>query len=448
MPERVYIYTYGCQMNEHDSRRMREVLRQHGFEDAARPEDASLILLNTCSVRENPENKVYSQLGRLALLKQRNPALIIGVAGCVAQQNGEGILKRARFVDMVFGPDHYFGLPEMIEEVRQGKRVLKTEWAAPPADRVQEFIPEEWLEAGHVDGCRGSIAIMKGCDNFCSFCIVPFTRGREVSRGADSILREARALIAQGVSELWLLGQNVNSYRANGLGFHALLDRVSRLDGLKRLRFTSPHPKDWDNSLSDLMAARPVICKHLHMPFQAGSDRILELMNRRHTMASLMEKIAYLRRINPCVELTTDLIVGFPSETDEDFERTLEVLEQARFSQVFSFKYSPRPGTRAAAMPDDVPRQVKEERLQRVIEVQTRITEEQLGALVGSKQEVLIDSAHARQPGIMNGRTDGYRPVSVRGENLRAGDLVAVRITGWRNHWLEAELTAPAAARG
>ncbi|MBN2310952.1 MAG: tRNA (N6-isopentenyl adenosine(37)-C2)-methylthiotransferase MiaB [Candidatus Hydrogenedentes bacterium] len=439
MRDTVFIQTYGCQMNEHDSARMLEILKRNGFEPARSAEDATVILLNTCSVRENPENKVYSQLGRLRPLKQANPGLIIGVGGCVAQQAGQELLNREASVDLVFGPDNYVRLPELLEAVRQGERVLATEWLERPPTKVLNFIPPEWIDAGHVEGCSAYVAIMKGCDNFCTFCIVPYTRGREASREPADILREIGHLTGKGAREIWLLGQNVNAYRAGACGFRELLDAVSRAPGLKRVRFTSPHPKDWTHALSDLMAERDTICNYLHLPFQAGSNRVLELMSRRYTIEGFLDQVQYAQRVNPRIEISTDLIVGFPTETDADFERTLEVLETVRFSQIFSFKYSPRPGTRAAGMDDDVPRAVKDERLQRVIALQERITAEQSERYVGTAQDVLIDGPDARRAGAMNGRTDGHRPVSVTGPGLAVGELVPVRITGWRNHWLEGE---------
>lgn len=444
--DKAFIQTYGCQMNEHDSFRMMEILSSLGYETTAEIEEASIILVNTCSVRHNPENKVYSFLGTLHRLKQSNPSLIVGVAGCVAQQEGEAILKRAPVVDMVFGPDNYFRLPELIESVRAGRRITATEWL-PGKGRVQNFIPDEWLERGHVDGCHAYIAISKGCSNLCSFCIVPSVRGRDVSREPEGILREAEALIAKGARELWLLGQNVNSYNADGWTFYELLDAVSRLD-LKRVRFTSPHPKDWNNALSDLMAARPTICSQLHMPLQAGADRVLALMKRRHTIQEYRDKVAYMRSVNPGIEISTDIIVGFPTETEAEFEETLRVMEDVRFSQLFSFKYSPRPGTRAAEMPDDVPRQAKEERLARLIALQDQITEEQLERYVGTEQTILIEGEHAKHKNLWSGRTDGFRPVSVHQEGIRIGDMIDVRITGHKGHWLlgdavETEPSAP-----
>lgn len=433
-------------MNEHDSHRMVEVLARSGYSLTEEVDEASLVILNTCSVRQNPENKVYSLLGRLRRLKRNGRDVIIGVGGCVAQQEGERILERERCVDIVFGPDNYFRLPEMIAQVRRGERVLMTKWLPRAANRVQNFVPEEWVEAGHVDGCKAYVSITKGCDNFCTFCVVPYTRGREVSREADNILREVRDLVNRGAKEIWLLGQNVNSYRAHGVGFYELLDMVSRVEGLKRVRFTSPHPNDWNNRLSDLMAERKTICNHLHLPFQAGSDRVLEAMNRNHTIAQYLDKVRYMRSINPKIELTTDLIVGFSSETDTEFEETLRVLEEVQFSQIFPFKYSPRPGTKAEKWVDDVPREVKEDRLARVIALQGQITDARMAAYVGTEQDVLIDAANPRHRGAMNGRTDGFRPVTVHDCDADIGDLVSVRISDYKQHWLDAQSLAEAMA--
>ena len=440
MTPRVYIKTFGCQMNEHDSQRMLDLLVDSGYLPAASPEEAALIVLNTCSVRHNPENKVFSFLGTLRGIKQQRPETVVAVAGCVAQQEGRHILQREHLVDLVFGPDQMFRLPELLERVRAGERVCATDWL-PREGRTQNFIPEEWVERGHVEGFKAYIAITKGCNNLCSFCIVPRTRGREVSREPENILRDARSLVDRGAKEIWLLGQNVNSYRAaEDFGFYELLDAVSQIKGLARLRFTSPHPKDWNNALSDLMAARPAICKQLHLPFQAGADPVLKAMRRRHTIAEYLDKVRYLRQAVPGVEISTDLIVGFPGETDENFEGTLAVLNEVWFSQVFPFKYSPRPETAAAALPDDVPRETKDARLARVIALQEEINRECQQALVGTEQEVLIDAAHPRKPGWMNGRTGGYRAIAVKGAGVEAGDLVRARVTGHEGHWLVGEV--------
>ena len=440
MAGKAYIRTYGCQMNEHDSHRMKAVLSGEGYTFTEDPNEASLILVNTCSVRANPENKVYSFVGSIRELKQANPDLIVGVAGCVAQQEGESILKRDKSVDMVFGPDNYFRLPEMIGAVKRGERVCETQWM-PRERKIQNFVPEEWVEKGHVEGIKAFIAITKGCNNMCTFCIVPFTRGREVSRESDNIVREARSLVDKGAKEIWLLGQNVNSYRAAAdYRFYELLDELSEMDGLERIRFTSPHPKDWNNDLSDLMASKRRICKQLHLPFQSGSDRLLQEMRRNHTLDEYIAKVKYLQGVAPGVELSSDLIVGFPGETEEDFERTLHCLREVRFMQLFPFKYSPRPGTVAAEMEDDVPREVKEERLARVIALQNEISETKMQSLHGTIQDVLIDAANPRERGAMNGRTDGFRPITVRGDHLEIGDMVRARVTAHRAHWLSGEL--------
>jgi tRNA-2-methylthio-N6-dimethylallyladenosine synthase len=372
-------------------------------------------------------------------MKRRRPELVVAVAGCVAQQEGRHILQREPLVDLVFGPDQMFRLPELVDRARAGERVCATEWL-PREGRTQNFIPEEWVERGHVEGFKAYIAITKGCNNLCSFCIVPRTRGREVSREPENILRDARSLTARGAKEIWLLGQNVNSYRAaEDYGFYELLDAVSQIEGLARLRFTSPHPKDWNNALSDLMAARPAICRQLHLPFQAGADPVLKAMRRRHTIAEYLEKVRYLRQAVPGVEISTDLIVGFPGETDENFEGTLAVLREVRFSQVFPFKYSPRPETAAAALPDDVPREAKDARLARVISLQEEINRECQQALVGTVQEVLVDGAHPRKRGWMNGRTGGYRAIAIKGDGIETGDLVRARVTDHEGHWLVGE---------
>ena len=433
-------------MNEHDSQMMSSVLFKSGYELTEQPDDADFILMNTCSVRENPENKVYSFLGNIRELKKTRPDLVVGVGGCVAQQEGENILKREKAVDIVFGPDQMFKLPDFISRVNEGERVLETGWEQRDK-KVVDFVPDEELERSRLEGPRAYIAIMKGCDNYCTFCVVPMTRGREVSRTAGNILEEAQHLAGLGYKEIMLLGQNVNSYEAEGTRFYDLLKAVADLDGVERVRFTSPHPNDWDNDLSDLMAGHPNICNQLHLPFQAGSDRILELMRRKHTVAEYLEKIDYMRSINPRLELSTDIIVGFPTETDEEFQGTLEVVRHVQFEKMYAFKYSQRPNTRAARMEDDVPREVKEDRLARLIELHESLVPGQLDALIGRTEEVLIESAHPREKGVMNGRTDAFRPVAIRDDQLEIGDLVTVQITGRRKYSLEGTLLeAPVSA--
>lgn len=436
---RIYIKTFGCQMNEHDSARIMSIAQQLGFSVTDTPETAHLIVINTCSVRENPENKVYSLLGTLRTIKKKRPDTIIAVCGCVAQQEGENILEREPGVDMVIGPDHYFELPELIERVKAGERICAThrEYPNPP---VFDFIPDEWLEKGHREGIKAYIVISKGCNNACSFCIVPRTRGREVYRTPENILREVQSAVAEGIREIWLLGQNVNAYKyRSDYRFVNLLKEVSEVENLWRIRFTSPHPYDWNKELTDLIAERENIARHIHLPLQSGSNRILKLMRRKHTIEQYIDHIDYLRKKVPAIEISTDLIVGFPTETDEDFEETLQVMKEIRFSQIYPFKYSPRPGTYAEKLGDTVPRKVKEERLARVIELQEQINQSAMQQLVNTEQEVLIEEKHPRNKNFWNGRTNSYRSITVSGENLNVGDLIHARVTGFRGHWLEAE---------
>lgn len=414
------------------------MLVNEGYRITEKMEKADLVLVNTCSVRENPENKAYSILGRLTILKKKKPGLIIAVAGCVAQQEARKILTKRKAVDMVFGTDNIFMLPEMLERVSKGERVVYTEWM-PRKKKIQNFIPDEELETGKVDGCKGLIAITKGCNNFCSFCIVPTTRGRLVSRELKNIVLEAKDLIAKGAKEIQLLGQNVNSYEAKGDDFYDLIDELSDLKGLKRLRFTSPHPNDWDKDLTDLVAEKKVICNQIHLPLQAGADRILTMMKRGHTAQEYLNKVYYLKMKIPDVSISTDIIVGFPGETDTEFEETLRLLREVRFFPIYAFKYSPRPGTKAADMDDDVPLAVKQKRLEQVLNLQKVIQTEIFTAILGTEREILIDSAHPKERQTMNGRTGGNIPVSVADPNPGIGNIVMVKIIGKKAHSLVGE---------
>ncbi|HOK09410.1 MAG TPA: tRNA (N6-isopentenyl adenosine(37)-C2)-methylthiotransferase MiaB [Candidatus Hydrogenedens sp.] len=437
--QKVFIKTFGCQMNEHDSARIVAILEQMGYLLTDQPDDANMILINTCSVRENPENKVYSLLGALRPIKERNPKTIIGVCGCVAQQEGEHILKRESVVDIVIGPDHYFELPELISRVREGERICCTyrEYPKPP---IFDFIPSEWLEKGHREGVKAYIVISKGCNNACSFCIVPRTRGREVYRTPESILKEVRSAVSEGIREIWLLGQNVNTYKyTSNYRFIELLNDVAKEHDLWRIRFTSPHPYDWSKELTDLIAERPNIARHIHLPLQSGSNRILKLMRRRHTIDDYLEQVDYIKKKVPGIEISTDLIVGFPTETEIEFEETMEVVRRVQFSQIYPFKYSPRPKTYAEKLGDTVPREEKEERLARLIALQEEINQLSMSKLIGTQQEVLIEDRHPRNPSFWNGRTNSYRSITVCGENMELGDLVSARVVGYHGHWLEAE---------
>ncbi|MBF0238045.1 MAG: tRNA (N6-isopentenyl adenosine(37)-C2)-methylthiotransferase MiaB [SAR324 cluster bacterium] len=428
MTKKVNIQTFGCQMNEYDSEKMAEILKQQNYVYTDQTEDADLILLNTCSVRDKAEQKVYSMLGRLKMLKEKHPGLIIGVGGCVAQQEGETILKRAKSVDMVFGTDNLFDLPEMLEQVRQGKRVLRTE-RKEYKQKVRNFIPETLFHSPPGPQFKSHISITKGCNNFCTFCIVPVTRGLEVSREPENIIEEARKLVSEGIVEICLLGQNVNSYKANGVDFVELLRQLDALPGLSRLRFISPHPKDFQEDLARAFVELPSLCEHMHLPIQSGSNKILKSMRRHYTLEEFMEKVHLLRSHLPEAAISTDLIVGFPGETDEDFQCSVKAMELARFDQVYSFKYSPRPGTPAATFDEQVPEEVKNERLRIVLELHEKIIGEKYQAMIGTTQEVLLEGFHPKFSQCPTGKTRGNHSIMLEDSTGKPGDILNVIIT-------------------
>jgi len=457
-PRGVYVQTFGCQMNEYDSAKLLEQLLSEGYRPVARPDQADLVLINTCAIREKSEHKLDSLLGTLAEGKARRPGQVLGVAGCVAQERGADLLKRARHVDLVLGTDNLFELPAVLRYVEAGERVVRTEWH--PADRdpqrggkkVRDFIPppaetgagaaEPWTDTWGVPSVLAQLAIAKGCDNFCTFCIVPYTRGREVCREPDAIVAEARAMAARGVREITLLGQNVNSYLARGVDFVALLERLSQIEGLARLRYTSPHPKDFHERLARAHRDLPMLCEHLHLPVQSGSDRILRAMRRNHTIRDYLERIGRARELVPRLAVTTDLIVGFPGETEADFEATLEVMRAARFDQVYAFKFSPRLRTPAAALEGQVPEPVKAERLARLLDLHVSTVQDLHAARVSSRQEVLVEgpapAGDASAGGIVAGgaavagRTRGNTRTTVLDCAAPAGTLVPVDIVAAR----------------
>ena len=334
--KKVFIQTYGCQMNEYDTDKMFEVLRHENYFHTDSQKDADLIILNTCSIREKAEHKVYSELGRLRDLKTANPELKIGVGGCVAQQEGEAILRSDFNVDFVFGTDNLFELPRILRKVHKGVKIRNTQRY--DRQKVRNFIPEYTYQKLQHSGIKAHLTITKGCNNYCSFCVVPVTRGLEVSREPDQIIAEAERLVSTGTREICLLGQNVNSYKANDVDFVELLHRLDKLVGLQRLRFTSPHPKDFNEKLADAIASLPSLCEQIHLPLQSGSDRILRRMRRWYTMKTYYQKVSMMRERLPETTLSTDIIVGFPGETEEEFGMTIDAVKKIRFDLIYSFK--------------------------------------------------------------------------------------------------------------
>ncbi len=430
------VITFGCQMNEHDSEKMAGVLKGRGYETAETAQEAGLIILNTCSIREKAEQKFFSELGKLKRLKKQNPALKIAVSGCIAQQEGDRILKRAPYVDYIFGNQNIPSLPEILEE------------DAPLAHTG--FAPGYEHSAVQVQRQDSSVSafvnIMFGCDNFCSYCVVPHVRGRERSRRPDDVLDEIRALVAGGTREVTLLGQNVNSYGWGlepSVDFPKLLRLVDEVEGLYRIRFVTSHPKDLSDWLISAMAGLGKVCESLHLPVQSASDRVLFAMNRRYSFGEYMEKVHRLKDAMPDIALTTDIIVGFPGETDEDFEKTMGALEDIRYDGVFSFKYSKRPNTKALGLSGHLPEKVKEQRLERVLTLQNRITEEKHESRVGMVEEVLVEGPdRSGGPGRLTGRSRGGRIVNFDGEDSLIGTIVKVRVTEGKKHSVVGELAA------
>ncbi|MGH9867724.1 MAG: tRNA (N6-isopentenyl adenosine(37)-C2)-methylthiotransferase MiaB [Candidatus Polarisedimenticolia bacterium] len=419
-----HIETWGCQMNEHDSEKMAGALHAMGLTPASGAAEADVVLLNTCSVREKAAHKVFTRLGQLRLHKLARPHMVLGVCGCVAQQEQRRIFRRAPYVDLVMGPRRISSLPELIKASRARRHVLG---ALDPRDALA---PEDEA-VRRVSRTRAYVTVMEGCNKTCTFCIVPFTRGREAYRAPASILREARECIDQGLPEIQLLGQNVNAWRYRGEGpadFAGLLGATAMLPGLKRLRFTTSHPLHFRDPIIDAMAAHPVICPHLHLPVQSGSDTVLARMRRGYTRADYLGRVARLREKVPGVALSTDIIVGFPGETEEDFRLTLDLVREVRYDSLYSFVYSPRPGTPATELPDDVPAAGKMERLHRVQELQAVIQAEQLRTWVGREVEVLVDGPSARG-GQAAGRTGRNHLVNLEAGPEAVGRFLNVRIT-------------------
>ena len=438
MPGKYYIRTFGCQMNEYDSARIAEVLAHDGAaEPAARPEDADLIVFNTCSVREKAQEKVFADLGRVRHLKRANPALMIAVGGCVASQEGEAIVRRARFVDVVFGPQTLHRLPALLAARRASGRP-QVDISFPEIEKFDR-LPEP-----RADGPAAFVSIMEGCSKYCTFCVVPYTRGAEVSRPFDDVIAEVAALAAQGVREVTLLGQNVNAWRGAIDGapadFAELLRYVAELEGIERIRYTTSHPREFSRRLIDAHAEIAKLASHVHLPVQSGSDRVLAAMKRGYTVLEYRSIARRLKQAQPELSLSTDFIVGFPGETESDFEATLRLAADVGFDDSFSFVYSARRGTPAAEYPDATPAEVKAERLQRLQAALAAQARAIGAAMVGSVQRVLVEGRSAKRAHELCGRTANNRMVNFAGTPELAGRFAQVRITEALAHSLRGEL--------
>ncbi|UYO92967.1 tRNA (N6-isopentenyl adenosine(37)-C2)-methylthiotransferase MiaB [Pollutimonas sp. M17] len=437
---KLFIRTFGCQMNEYDSDKMADVLREdQGVEITQNPDEADIILFNTCSVREKAQEKVFSDLGRVQHLKQSNPNLIIGVGGCVASQEGEAIIKRASYVDVVFGPQTLHRLPQLIAQRRQSGR-SQVDISFPEIEKFDAMPP------ARVEGPAAFVSIMEGCSKYCSFCVVPYTRGAEVSRPFDDVLMEVADLADQGVKEVTLLGQNVNAYRGPmGDGpeiadFAMLLEYVHEIPGIERIRYTTSHPKEMTSRLIEAHGSLPKLVPFLHLPVQAGSDTILAAMKRGYTTLEFKSIVRRLRAVRPDMTLSSDFIVGFPGETEAEFQKTLDLIRHVGFDQSFSFVYSRRPGTPAADLDDDTPKEVKLERLHRL----QALINEQANAIsqsmVGGIQRILVEKPSRRDPNELSGRTENNRIVNFVGQPRLIGQMVDVRITHTMTNSLKGEI--------
>ncbi|MBK7661800.1 MAG: tRNA (N6-isopentenyl adenosine(37)-C2)-methylthiotransferase MiaB [Betaproteobacteria bacterium] len=445
--KKVFIRTFGCQMNEYDSDKMADVLAAaEGYEKTDRAEDADLILFNTCSVREKAQEKVFADLGRLRPLKQAKPGLLIGVGGCVASQEGEAIVRRAPFVDVVFGPQTLHRLPQLLEDRRTRGRA-QVDISFPEIEKFDHLPP------ARVEGAGAFVSIMEGCSKYCSFCVVPYTRGEEVSRPFEDVLAEVRDLALKGVKEVTLLGQNVNAYAgpmADGeiADFALLLAHVSRVEGIERLRYTTSHPLEFTQRLIDAYARLPKLVSQVHLPVQSGSDRILAAMKRNYTAMEYRSIIRRLRLARPDISISTDFIVGFPGETEADFEQTMKLIEDVRFDGSFSFVYSSRPGTPAANLEDATPQAVKLARLSRLQARIQALAEGYSRAMVGTRQRVLVEGPSRKDAAELAARTDNNRIVNFPGPARLVGHFVDVEIVHAHPHSLRgAVLTAEPATR-
>ena len=442
--KKVFVKTYGCQMNVYDSQRMADALAADGYAPTGEIGEADLVLLNTCHIRERAAEKVYSELGRIREIKAERASqgrqTVIGVAGCVAQAEGEEIMRRAPAVDIVIGPQTYHRLPDAVRKARAGGRVLETDYAL---DDKFEHLPQPRPAAVRSRGVTAFLTVQEGCDKFCTFCVVPYTRGSEVSRPVAQILAEAERLAASGVREITLLGQNVNAWHADGpdgraWGLGDLLFRLADVPGIGRLRYTTSHPRDMNDALIAAHRDLPALMPYLHLPVQSGSDAILKAMNRRHSADDYRRLIDRIRSVRPDIALSGDFIVGFPGETDADFEDTLRIVRDVTFVQAYSFKYSPRPGTPGADMKFHVEERVKDERLQRLQALLVRQQQDFAAGLVGRRTTVLVEKP-GRRPGQWVGRSPWLMPVILDEKPGEIGDIVDVRITRTGTNSLHAE---------
>ena len=421
MSKTYHIHTYGCQMNVADSELVESILIDQGYSNSNDPSKADAIFINTCSIREHAEDKVHSQLGRYELIKKDRPDVIIGVLGCMAQSLKHDLLEKRSFVDIILGPDSYRRLPDLLKRSEGHPHSLVD-------TKLSRFEVYDDLFPSRNEGINAWISIMRGCDKFCTFCIVPFTRGRERSRNTLSILEEAKEAVKQGYKEITLLGQNVNSYHYEDYQFHHLLEAVAGVPGIQRIRYTSPHPQDITEELLSTMSKHKNICNYIHLPLQAGSDKILKRMNRTYTKSHFLSLVQRIRDILPDVGISTDIIVGVPGETDEDFGQTIEVMNEVKFDSAFNFKYSSRRGTKASEYEDKVQEEIKQQRLEQVIDLQKKHSLERNMDLVGTLQAVLVEKESKMSSDYWAGRTDSNKWVIFKKENIPKKDMVSVLI--------------------
>ena len=433
----LYIQTFGCQMNVHDSEQMAALLSDSGYKLTGNIKLADLILLNTCSIREKAEHKVYSKLGRISKLKEQNPELIIGVGGCLAQQLGTKFHKKVGHLDFVFGTHNIHRLPQLVATIRKKRGKITEVDFHKSLNSIGVFAPPQ---SGAISAF---VTIMQGCNNFCAYCVVPYLRGPEMSRPPEDIIEEIKKLADCGIREVTLLGQNVNSYGktlGNGLNFASLIKKIGKIFGIKRIRFTTSHPRDLSDELINCFAEEEKLCEHIHLPVQSGSNRILALMNRGYTVEEYMQKVDHLRKIRPLISITSDIIVGFPGETQNDYQETIDMMEKIRFDSIFSFKYSERKGTAAQKLEGKVEECEKLRRLEQLQMLQDQHTLEKNTAMESSKQELLVEGKSKNSENDLMGRTSSWRIVNFKGELELIGKLVDVKISKAYLHSLRGKL--------